>query len=59
MRAEGVSFRYAVELLREDRLPLAAQAGGTPPRRTTVPRLPAAVSRDADDRALLLQVVHY
>jgi DNA primase catalytic core len=59
MRAEGVSFRHAVELLREDRFPLAASAGGNPPQRTTVPRLPAPVSRDADDRALLLQVAHY
>jgi len=59
MRAEGVSFRHACELLREDRLPLAAHSNGKAPRISTVPKLPAPVSRDADDRALLLQIVSY
>ena len=59
MRAEGVSFRHAVELLREDHLPLAASSNGKPPRISSVPKLPAPVSRDADDRVLLLQVVSY
>jgi DNA primase len=59
MRAEGVSFRHAVELLREDHLPLAAHPGAKPPRISSVPKLPAPVSRNADDRALLLQIVSY
>jgi DNA primase len=59
MRAEGVSFRHAVELLREDHLPLAAHPSAKPPRISTVPKLPPPVARDADDRALLLQVVSY
>ncbi len=59
MRAEGVSFRHAVELLREDHLPLAAHPSAKPPRISTVPKLPPPVSRDANDRALLLQVVSY
>ena len=59
MRSEGISFRHAVELLREDHLPLAAHSNGKPPRIGTVPKLPAPVSRDADDRALLLQIVGY
>jgi len=60
MRAEGISFRHAVELLREEHFPLAAHPGTKlPPQRSTVPKLPAPVSRDADDRALLLQVVRY
>jgi DNA primase len=59
MRAEGVSFRHAVELLREDHLPLAANPNAKPPRISTVPKLPAPLDRDADDRALLLQVVSY
>jgi DNA primase len=57
MRAEGISFRHAVELLREDHLPLAAVS--RPVKSSTVPKLAAPVSRDADDRALLLQVVSY
>jgi DNA primase catalytic core len=58
MRAEGISFRHAVELLREDHLPLAARSS-KPPQLSTVARLPAPVARDADDRALLVQVVRY
>ena len=56
MKAEGVSFRHAVELLRAD-----APLGGTakPVKVSTVRRLPAAVSVEADDRAALEQVVGY
>jgi DNA primase len=59
MHAEGVSFRHAVELLREDHFPLAARSNGKPPQASRVAKLPAPVSRDANDRALLLQVVSY
>ena len=59
MLAEGISFRHAVELLREDHVPVAANPSAKPPRISTVPKLPAPVVRDADDRALLLQVVSY
>jgi len=58
MKANGVSFRHAVELLRADYLPLAA-APIQPVKQSTVPKLPPPVARDADDRALLLQVVDY
>jgi DNA primase catalytic core len=57
MRAEGVSFRHAVELLREEHLPLAASS--RPVKSSSVPKLPAPVERDADDRELLLQVAGY
>jgi DNA primase len=58
MLSEGVSFRHAVELLRED-LPLSS--GNTRPgvQRSTVPKLPAPVERTADDSMLLLQVVSF
>ena len=59
MRAEGISFRHAVELLKHQHLPLAAPPGAKLPQRSTVPKLPAPVNREADDRALLLQVTHY
>lgn len=55
MKAEGVSFRHAVEWLRND-LPLAADA---PVKQSTVRKLPAPVSADADDAALLAQVIDY
>jgi DNA primase catalytic core len=58
MKANGISFRHAVELLRADYLPLAA-APVQPVKQSTVPKLPPPVARDADDRALLLQVVDY
>ena len=56
MRFEGVSFRHAVELLRNDYAPGATAA---PAKQSTVPKLAAPVAFDADDRALLRQVVDY
>jgi len=58
MRADGISFRHAVELLRTDHLPLAA-APIQPVKHGTVRKLPPPVARDADDRVLLMQVVDY
>ncbi len=63
MRAEGVSFRHAVELLQNDSLPLAASssavAAAPPPKQSTVKKLPAAFEQDADDAKLLGQVIEY
>jgi DNA primase catalytic core len=56
MRTQGVSFRHAVELLRHEVLPLAA---GSVVKQSTVPKLPAPVSADADDQAALRQVIDY
>jgi DNA primase len=57
MRAEGVSFRHAVELLR------AGQAGGhhdrPGPARSTVRRLPSPLGHDAGDAEALAQVVEF
>jgi DNA primase catalytic core len=58
MKAEGISFRHAVELLRADHLPLAASST-QPVKVGTVRKLPPPVAREADDRVLLLQVVDY
>jgi DNA primase catalytic core len=58
MRADGISFRHAVELLKADHLPLAA-APIQPVKVGTVRKLPPPVEREADDRVLLLQVVGY
>ncbi|MFZ0772375.1 MAG: CHC2 zinc finger domain-containing protein [Candidatus Sulfotelmatobacter sp.] len=59
MRAEGVSFKHAMELLKRDYLPSAASSAGPPPKICTVPKLPPPVERTADDRIVLLQVVNY
>ncbi|MGH8275620.1 MAG: CHC2 zinc finger domain-containing protein, partial [Steroidobacteraceae bacterium] len=55
MKSKGVSFRHAVELLREGalELPVGAVKGGR------IRVLPAPVSFDADDRALLAQAIDY
>ena len=55
MKAEGVSFRHAVELLRAD-----VPGGESQPVKTsTVRKLPPPVDRSADDAAMLEQVVAY
>ena len=55
MKMSGVSFRHAVELLREGITALAAQ----PVKQGTVRKLPPPVAPDADDQALLNQVIGY
>lgn len=57
MRAEGVSFRHAVELLR-DGMPAISPAGAGP-KRSTVRRLAAPVDRGSADHELLGQVTGY
>jgi DNA primase catalytic core len=59
MQAEGISFRHAVELLRTDTPVLAASSNPGRVKRSTVPRLPPPVARDAADHELLEQVVIY
>lgn len=56
MRAEGVSFRHAVELLQADYEPSAS----TPAvKRSTVQKLPTPLVRGAEDARLLRQVIDY
>lgn len=56
MKHRGVSFRHAVELLKEDS---SLAAGEAPLKRNTVRSLPAPVAFDADEQALLDQTVGY
>ena len=55
MQHRGVSFRHAVELLKEGVSSLAAD----PVKRTSVRALPAPVAFDTDDQRLLNQVIDY
>jgi DNA primase catalytic core len=55
MRAEGVSFRHAVELLTNGKW----STGTNTAKKSTVRKLEAPIQRDADDAKLLLQVVNY
>lgn len=61
MKLRGVSFRHAVELLKEGLPPSAAAPaeGAAPIKRTTVRALPPPVAFDADDAQLLGQVADY
>ena len=66
IKTNGVSFRHAVELLREGvpvsspgLLPAGGSLAATPVKRSSVPKLAAPVSLDADDQALLNQVIDY
>lgn len=61
MKLKGVSFRHAVELLKDDSALAAESLGsaGEPVKRATVRVLAPPVALDADDRALLVQVVDY
>lgn len=56
-RFDGVSFRHAYELLKNG----AAFAAPicSPVKKTTVPKLPAPITPDADDQAALRQVLGY
>ena len=57
MQHDGLSFRHAVELLKEQNPQLFGGAGVV--AKTTVPKLEAPVSFDADDHALMNQVLDY
>ncbi len=59
MKMEGVSFRHAVELLREDRASTATASSLSPVKHSTVRKLATPLDREADDGALLEQVVSY
>ena len=58
MRTRGISFRYAVELLRADHGSLAAGSGRVV-RKDTTTKLSAPVKVEADDQEALRQVVDY
>ncbi|MFS1524639.1 CHC2 zinc finger domain-containing protein [Microbulbifer sp. 2304DJ12-6] len=62
IKTQGVSFRHAVELLRDDVSVLAAAPsvkGSAPVKRATVRKLESPVSLDAGDRAVLDQVIDF
>src|SRR3984957_7809333 len=59
IKAEGVSFRHAVELLQNDYQPLAASSGAPPAKHSTVKKLPMPIAADAEDAKLITQVIEY
>ena len=59
MKLRGVSFRHAVELLHADPAAVVADYAAGPVKSARLRSLPAPVSFDADDQALLNQVAGY
>jgi DNA primase catalytic core len=55
MRAEGVSFNHAKELLRKNYSP----SSGPVVKQSTVPKLPCPVTMGAEDRAVMQEVVGF
>ena len=58
MRMQGISFRHAVERLKAD-LSLAAEPVAAPVKHSSARVLPSPVAFDADDQALLQQVIGF
>jgi DNA primase len=55
---DGVSFRHAIELLKDGKF--TALAGpGAPVKKSTVPKLASPLAAEADDQAALRQVLDY
>jgi DNA primase len=59
MKTQGVSFRHAVEILRDDSFLAATAANTSPVQKSTVPKLDAPISDDVDDQKMLQQVIIY
>ena len=58
MKHDGVSFRHAVELLRDGKVARLVSSNGHT-RKATVPKLESPVAYDADERSLFEQVLGY
>ena len=59
MKAEGVSFRHAVEILRTEDGGQTTEPLSSPVKRATVPKLPTPLASAGDDARLLTQVIDY
>jgi DNA primase len=57
-RAEGISDTHALELLKGDYLPMSAGAI-QPVKKSTVPKLPAPMTAEGNDQALMTRVVDF
>jgi DNA primase catalytic core len=57
MKTQGISFRHALEILKQDHFPLVAEI--KPVKKTTVRQLTNEFSDEADDQKLLSEVIDY
>jgi DNA primase len=58
IKAQGVSFRHAVEILRNGHSPLAA-VPARPVKQSTTPKLPCPFEREAEDDELACRVIDF
>jgi len=59
MKTQGVSFRHAMEVLKNDVAVVASPLAAEPIKKTTVPKLAAPVSEGADESTLLREVIAF
>jgi len=59
MKTQGVGFRHAVEILRDDSSLAATVASTTPIKQSTVPKLEAPITDNVEDQKALQQVINY
>ncbi len=60
MKHDGLSFRHAVEVLRDGKLStLTGPVNGGPVKKSRLPRLDSPLAPDADDQAAFRQVLDY
>ncbi len=59
MKTQGVGFRHAVEILRDDSSLAATTASTTPIKQSTVPKLEAPITENVEDQKALQQVIDY
>ena len=59
MKTQGVGFRHAVEILRDDASLAATAASTTSIKQSTVPKLEAPITDKVEDQQALQQVINY
>ena len=59
MKTQGVGFKHAVEILKDDSSLAATAANTKPIKQATIPKLEAPITTDAEDQQVLQQVIDY
>jgi DNA primase len=59
MKTQGVGFKHAVEILKDDSSLAATAANTKPVKQATIPKLEAPITTDAEDQQVLQQVIDY
>ena len=59
MKTQGVGFRHAVEILKDDSSLAATAANTSPVQKSTVPKLEAPITENIEDQKALQQVINY